>query len=182
MGFDEIEDRRAAREQHQRDDSRRTCTARDGSCGVRPVAASPLTSSISKRTSPRSRKRRFGSLSRHRCSSRRTLAGVSVGRASHSGSLPRTATMVSDTVPPLNAARPVEHFVQDASECPDVGPFVDDLAPRLLGAHVSGRAQDRACARVVRGHRRRLREVGRRGRRPRPSPGQSRGPSPRPPA
>ena len=56
-----------------------------------------------------------------------------------------------------------EHFVEDASECPDVGPFVDDLTPCLFGAHVSGRAQNRACAGVVRGHRRRLREVGRRG-------------------
>jgi hypothetical protein len=51
--------------------------------------------------------------------------------------------MVSGTDPPLNAARPVSIFVQDASECPDVGPFVDDLTPRLLGTHISGRAQDR---------------------------------------
>jgi hypothetical protein len=59
-----------------------------------------------------------------------------------------------------------EHFVQDASECPDVATFVDDLTPRLFGAHVSGRAQDRACAGLVRSHRRRVRQVGRR-RRPR---------------
>src|SRR5262245_51219345 len=56
-----------------------------------------------------------------------------------------------------------EHFVQDATESPDVSPFVDDLPPRLFGAHVSGCAQDCACTRVVRGHRGRVREVWRRG-------------------
>jgi hypothetical protein len=34
-----------------------------------------------------------------------------------------------------------EHFVQDASECPDVGAFVDDVTPRLLGTDVSRRTR-----------------------------------------
>ena len=53
---------------------------------------------------------------------------------------------------------PGQRFVQHATECPDVGPFVDGLAPRLLRAHVGGGAEDHALL----GHRRRTGQ-GRRG-------------------
>ena len=45
-------------------------------------------------------------------------------------------------VSPSNGARPGEHLVQHAAEGPDIGPLVDDLAARLLRAHVGGGAED----------------------------------------
>src|SRR5262245_59868783 len=49
-----------------------------------------------------------------------------------------------------------QHLVEHASERPDVGPFVDRLAARLLGTHVRSRADDQPVARVVDGDGRRL--------------------------
>ena len=60
-----------------------------------------------------------------------------------------------------------QHLVQDATECPDVGPLVNELAACLLGAHVTRRAQNQAITRVAGGGR----FLG-----CAPSPGQSRGP------
>jgi hypothetical protein len=54
-----------------------------------------------------SRNRRLGSLSRHRRSSDRTDAGVDDGSADHSGTVLTTETIVSVTVSPVNARRPV---------------------------------------------------------------------------
>ena len=70
--------------------------------------------------------------------------------------------MVSDTVPPLNATRPVSISYRYAPECPDVGPFVDDLAPCLLRTHIARRAHHGTVARVVHGLGRRVCEVWRR--------------------
>jgi len=57
-----------------------------------------------------------------------------------------------------DAAR--QHLVQHTAECPDVGPLVDELSPRLFGAHVGGRAEDHAVARAADRDRRRMREIG----------------------
>ena len=107
-------------------------------------------SSISSRASAMSGSRRFGSFSRQRRSNRRTLDGVCSGSAFQCGSRSRIAAMVSDSVSPVNAARPDQHFVQDASEGPDVGAFVDGPTARLLGAHVGGGAQDHSRVRHCR--------------------------------
>ena len=66
---------------------------------------------------------------------------------SNPGSRSRIAAIVSDTVSPGNATRPVEHFVQHAAERPDVRALVDRLPARLFGAHVGGRAENHAFAR-----------------------------------
>ena len=70
--------------------------------------------------------------------------------------------MVSDTVAALERDAPRQHFVQHAPERPDVGPFVNDLAPCLLRTHIARRAHHGTVARVVHGLRRRVCEVGRR--------------------
>ena len=54
-----------------------------------------------------SRSRRFGSFSRQRASSRLIDAGVAAGNVVQSGSRVTTAAMMSVTVSPANAARPV---------------------------------------------------------------------------
>ena len=54
-----------------------------------------------------SRTRRFGSLSRQRASNRLIDAGVAAGKPVQSGSRVTTAAMMSVTVSPANAARPV---------------------------------------------------------------------------
>ena len=56
--------------------------------------------------------------------------------------------IVSEAVSPRKAAAG-QHFVQHAAEGPDVGPLVDRLAARLLGAHVGGRAENHAVARAA---------------------------------
>jgi hypothetical protein len=62
---------------------------------------------IETRASPMSRKRSFGSLSRHRLSRRRTLAETAGGMADHSGSVLSTAANVVEMSSPSNARRPV---------------------------------------------------------------------------
>jgi len=52
---------------------------------------------------------------------------------------------------------PGQRFEETATERPDVRPFVEGLAPRLLGAHVGSRSQDDSRLRRAPGHRRRLR-------------------------
>ena len=111
-------------------------------------------SSTSNRASPKSRTRRFGSFSRHRCSSsadarwRRGRQRVPVRFASQNGD-----DGVRDCVARERDV-PGEHLVEHAPECPDVGPLVDGLAARLLRTHVGGGAEDRpALCRA--GHRRR---------------------------
>ena len=68
--------------------------------------------------------------------------------------------MVSDTVPPLNATRPVSisYRTHPMPRCRSV---VDDLAPCLLRTHIARSAHHGAVARVVHGLRRRVCEVGR---------------------
>jgi hypothetical protein len=38
-----------------------------------------------------------------------------------------------------------EHLVEHDAECPDIGAFVESVAARLLGRHVSSRAKDHTC-------------------------------------
>src|SRR4051812_37128148 len=45
--------------------------------------------------------------------------------------------------------RPRDHLIEDGAECVDVRRLVDSLAARLLGRHVSGRANDGAYVREV---------------------------------
>ncbi len=71
------------------------------------VAGSPDASRSSRRTSAMSRRRCVGFLARHRRSKRCTAGGVSAGSASQSGSSRITAAIVSVTVSPGNARRPV---------------------------------------------------------------------------
>ena len=59
-------------------------------------------------------------------------------------------------VSPGNDALPGQAFEEDAAEGPDVRPFVDRLALRLLRAHVGGRAEDHARLRHLRRDRRRV--------------------------
>jgi hypothetical protein len=47
-----------------------------------------------------------------------------------------------------------DHLEEHAAERPDVRTLVDGLTARLLGAHIAGRAHDRACVEVA-GHDRR---------------------------
>ena len=54
-----------------------------------------------------SRSRCFRSFARQRSSSRRTGPGVAAGSADQSGSRSRILAIVSETVSPANAARPV---------------------------------------------------------------------------
>ena len=100
--------------------------------GVGGVGAAS-SSSISACASPMSRRRRFGSFSRHRCSSRRMRCGVASGSAFQSGSRSRMAAIVSETVSPAKASAAGQHLVEHAAERPDVGALVDRLAARLLG-------------------------------------------------
>ena len=65
------------------------------------------TSSMSVRASPMSRRRRLTLLSRQRSSSRRMGTGVAAGRTDQSGSRSRIAAIVSESVSPANASRPV---------------------------------------------------------------------------
>ncbi len=63
--------------------------------------------SISILTSPISLRRCLGSFARQRSRSRRMGTGVAAGRADQSGSRSRIFPIVSDTVSPANATRPV---------------------------------------------------------------------------
>ena len=128
-----------------------------------------------------SRRRRCASFSRQRASSRRMRPACDAGSADQSGSRSRTAAIVSETVSPCERRAAGQHLVEHAAERPDVGPLVDGLPARLLGAHVGGGAEDDALAVRADGDRRRLREIGDRPiRRRSPSPGRSRAPSPTP--
>jgi len=75
------------------------------------VSATPgvtsSTASISRRTSPISLRRFFGSLVKQRTSSRRMDGGVEAGNANQSGSRSRIFAIESETVSPANATRPV---------------------------------------------------------------------------
>ena len=89
-----------------------------------------------------------GSFSRQRRSNRRTLSDVVARQPTPSlDRRSRIAAIVSEMVSPGNAGSTSQHFVQHAAERPDVGPLVDRLAPRLLRAHVGGRAENDAFAR-----------------------------------
>ena len=70
------------------------------------------------------------------------------GSAVRSGSWPTMPASRSVTLSPANAGRPVSISYKHAAERPDVRALVDRLAARLLGAHVGGRAEHDAGARV----------------------------------
>jgi hypothetical protein len=58
----------------------------------------------------------------------------------------------------VKGSSPSEHFVQDASECPDIRTLVDRSATGLLRRHVAGTADDCAGHRTT-GYRRRIRNI-----------------------
>ena len=66
------------------------------------------------------------------------------GTLDKSGSLMSTAARTSDTVLPSYRRWPVEHFVENHAEGPDVGTLIDRLTAGLLGRHVGGGAEDDA--------------------------------------
>ena len=70
------------------------------------VGAASSRSPSSSRASPMCCRRVFGSRLKHRRSTRRTPAGVSLGSAFHLTSARRTAASVSETVSPLKSFRP----------------------------------------------------------------------------
>ena len=76
-----------------------------------------------------------------------------------SGSRSRIAASVSEIVSPREGRAAREHLVEHAAERPDVGPLVDRLSARLLGAHVGRGPEDDAFARAADRDRRRLRQV-----------------------
>ena len=102
-------------------------------------------SSISSRASAISCRRRPGSFSRHRWSSRAMSAALPPEAPANRArvaeprrSCPRPSRLET---PPAG-----QHLVEHAAECPDVRALVDRLPARLLRAHVGGRAEDRpAC-------------------------------------
>ena len=127
------------------------------SAGVREA---PLrTSSISIRASAMSCNRRFGSLSRHRCSNRVTPGGVAAGSARQSGSRSRILAMVSETVSRGECRAARQHLVEHAAERPDVRPLVDRLPARLLRAHVGRRPENHPVTRAADAGSRRLCQI-----------------------
>ena len=105
-----------------------------------------------------------------RCSSATQRRRDVAAAALQSGSLRTTARERVGDVVAGERARARQHLVEHGAERPDVGALVDGLAPRLLGRHVGGGAEDHA----------RLRHRGRRDRRRvrRRSPSLSPGPRP----
>ena len=99
-----------------------------------------ISASISIRTSPIACQRWRGSFSRHRATILRTPAG----KRSSAGCSFTTETRMSVTVSPRENLLPGQHLVKYYAEGPDVGASVDRLAARLLGTHISRRAQDHA--------------------------------------
>ena len=101
----------AATLQRPRRKRRRLASARTASrccvAGASGAAGLLIVSSISIRASPMSRSRRFESFSRHRRSRPSMERGVAAGSAAQSGSRCRIDAIVSDTVSPRNATRPV---------------------------------------------------------------------------
>ena len=65
------------------------------------------------------------------------------------------------TVSPSKSLLAGQHLEQHDAEGPDVGALVDGLAPRLLGGHVGGGAEDQAGRGAGAGQGRRLRQGGR---------------------
>ena len=140
----------------------------------------PSASSISRRASPMSRKRRFGSFSRQRWSSRRMLTGVCGRRRAPVGlAFEDRRDRVGDGLAAKRRPRR-QHLAQHAAERPDVGPLVDRLA--RVPARDSCR---RPCPRIdafscsVDGDRRHLRQVVSDPSSQTPSPARSRAPSTR---
>ena len=112
------------------------------------------------RASPMSRSRRRGSRSRQRRARARRGPASRQGAPSQSISRVSTAARTSDDRLAVEQAPAGQHLEQDDAEGPDVGAPVDRLAPRLLGGHVGGRAEDEAGRGAGLGEGRRLRQVG----------------------
>ena len=117
-------------------------------------------SSSSSRASPMSLRRRFGSFSRQRRSSRRSGAGRSAGSACQFTSSLSTLASVIEMSSPSNARRPRQHLVEHDAKGPDVGALDRPALPRACsGRHVGGRAEDHAHLRRAAGQRRRVHRV-----------------------
>ena len=130
------------------------------------TGASPGASSRSRRASWMSASRRLGSFCRQRRKSRRTPSGLARTR-SQSGSALSTSLSVSVTEAPSNAARPASISYSTQPNAHTSLRLSAGASPRLLGAHVRSRAQDRRRRCVIAGRRDRRRAatiVGTRGR------------------
>ena len=89
--------------------------------------------------------------------------GTSDGNSGQCGSCVRIAASTSDTVTPENALSAREQLEDHATERPDVRPLVHRLSASLLRAHLGSGTADDTRRRAHDGHRRRTRDVRRRG-------------------
>ena len=110
-----------------------------------------LACSISTRASPMSRRRRLGSLSKHRLRIRRTRRRRVLRQSRPVGLMLQHLGDDVGCRPTVEHHSPGQHLVEDAAERPDVGARVDRQPARLLGTHVRGRAEDHAGASSRRG-------------------------------
>ena len=113
------------------------------------MARPARTSSNSIRASPISRTRCREFFSRHRCNRRRAAAGVVSGSAVQSGSRSRIAAIVSETVSPAKACRPVSISYSTQPNAQMSVRLSSGVAARLFRTHVGGRAEDDAVARAA---------------------------------